>query len=232
MVMGDICTRGCNFCAVKKGKPGMLDKDEPRKLAKSLKEMNVFDYVVITSVDRDDLEDQGSMHFAECIREIKKEIPHIKIEVLIPDFQGRDDLLNNVLDAKPDVLAHNIETVERLQTIRDRRANYLQSLQVLSSAKRICPKAYTKSSLMLGLGEKDNEVLQAMSDLRKRDVDIITFGQYLKPKNRVLDMHEYVHPEKFKYFEEQAYNIGFKYCISGPFVRSSYKAEEFLRVIA
>ncbi|MBS3103058.1 lipoyl synthase [Candidatus Woesearchaeota archaeon] len=228
MVLGEICTRGCRFCAVKTGNPiGKVDIEEPKKLALALKQMRIFDYVVITSVDRDDLEDQGAAHFANCINEIKKEIPGIIVEVLIPDFRGNINLLKKIIDAKPDVIAHNVETVERLQRkARDIRANYLQSLFILENIKKFNQKIYTKSSLMLGLGEKDEEVMQAMKDLRKIDVDIITFGQYLRPSNWHLPVAEYVKPEKFKYFEERALNLGFLYCASGPFVRSSYKAGE------
>lgn len=229
MVLGDICTRGCRFCAVKKGKPGKVDLDEPRKLAKAVKEMGIFDYIVITSVDRDDLIDQGSMHFASCIREVKSAVPGIKVEVLTPDFQGSEELISNVLNSEPDVFAQNIETVKRLQDIRDKRAGYNQTLDVLGFAKKHSPGILTKSSLMLGLGEKDEEVIETMKDLRKNHVDIITFGQYLKPKNRKLEVKEFVTPEKFKYFQEQAYFIGFKYCASGPFVRSSYRAGEWVK---
>ena len=280
MIMGDTCTRGCRFCAVKTGIPTKLDKNEPKNLAKAIKDivtqqksqialqnvknsnnfklltrqshiskfpnqkkdlsgkqshstkiketnyMKLFEYIVLTSVDRDDLIDQGANHFANCISEIKKEVPKILVEVLIPDFTGDIELLKIVMNAKPDVIAHNVETVKRLQTVRDRRANYSQSLNVLKNAKKINPKIHTKSSLMLGLGEKDDEVIQTMKDLRKINVDIITFGQYLKPKNRTLQIHEFVRPEKFKYFKEVAYELGFIYCASGPFVRSSYKAGE------
>jgi len=226
MIMGDTCTRGCRFCAVKTGLPNILDKNEPKNLAKAISDMKQFKYIVLTSVDRDDLTDQGANHFAECIREIKNKIPNIKIEVLIPDFQGNLELIKIVANANPDVIGHNIETIKRLQNIRDKRANYKQSLQVLVNVKKLNKKIFTKSSLMLGLGETDNEVIDSMKDLKKIDVDIVTLGQYLKPKNRKLEVHEFIHPEKFKYFEEQAYRLGFMYCASGPYVRSSYKASE------
>ncbi len=227
MIMGDICTRSCRFCSVKTGNPLKLDEDEPKKLASTLKQLKIFDYVVITSVDRDDLPDQGASHFADCIKEIKKQIPGIIIEVLIPDFRGNLDLIKKIIEAKPDVIAHNIETVERLQKkARDVRANYQQSLFVLDNIKKLNKNIYTKSSLMLGLGETDNEVIQAMKDLRGIKVDIITFGQYLRPSNWNLPVNEYIKPEKFKYFEQRAIDLGFLYCASGPFVRSSYKAGE------
>src|SRR3989338_2548758 len=174
MLMGDICTRGCRFCAVKTGNPMQkLYADEPRKLAKALAEIKLFDYVVLTSVNRDDLSDGGASHFAECIKEIKKEYPEIIVEVLIPDFNGSIESLKKIIDAKPEVIAHNIETVERLQRkARDARANYSQSLNVLENVKRLNPKIYTKSSIMLGLGECDEEVVQSMKDLRAINADI------------------------------------------------------------
>ncbi|AJF60968.1 putative lipoyl synthase [archaeon GW2011_AR15] len=227
MLMGDTCTRGCRFCAVKTGKPGELDRTEPARLAKAIKELGVFDYVVLTSVDRDDLEDQGANHLAECIREIKKQYPGIIVEILIPDFRGDKELLRIIADAGPEVIAHNVETVERLQRkVRDYRANYMQSLSVLRNVKKLSRKIYTKTSIMLGLGEKEDEVIQAMKDLRAIDVNIITFGQYLRPSQKHLAVSEYVKPEKFKYYEEVANSLGFLYCASGPFVRSSYKAGE------
>ena len=228
MIMGDVCTRACKFCAVKTGNPmKKLDEEEPKKLAAALKQLKIFDYVVLTSVDRDDLQDQGASHFADCIEEVKKQIPGIIVEVLIPDFRGNAELLKKVIDANPDVIAHNIETVERLQRkARDARANYQQSLLVLDNIKKQNKKIYTKSSIMLGLGEADSEVVRAMEDLRKINADIITFGQYLRPSSRHLPVNEYVKPEKFKYFEQKALELGFLYCASGPFVRSSYKAGE------
>ena len=225
MVMGDTCTRGCRFCAVKTGRPLALDKDEPRNLALAVKEWGL-DYIVITSVDRDDLPDQGANHFAACIREVRKENPNIMIEVLIPDFRGDEDCIRTIVEAKPDVFAHNIETVRRLQSVRDIRANYQQSLFVLKKAKDLGIK-YTKSSIMLGLGETDEEIIEAMQDLRAIGVDIITFGQYLRPSQKHIQITEYVHPEKFEYYKKLAEEIGFLYCASGPFVRSSYRAGEF-----
>ncbi|MBI2649758.1 lipoyl synthase [Candidatus Woesearchaeota archaeon] len=183
MLMGDVCTRGCRFCAVKTGNPMQkLDADEPKKLAQALAEIKLFDYVVLTSVNRDDLADGGASHFTDCIKEIKKAYPEIIVEVLIPDFNGNVNSLKKIADAKPEVIAHNIETVERLQKkIRDPRASYKQSLNVLENVKKLNPRIYTKSSIMLGLEETDEEVLQSMKDLRAIDVDILTIGQYLRP---------------------------------------------------
>ncbi|MEK6916867.1 MAG: lipoyl synthase, partial [Nanoarchaeota archaeon] len=183
--------------------------------------------VVLTSVNRDDLEDQGAGHFSECIKEIKKQYPIIKIEVLIPDFRGEKELLKIIVDASPEVIAHNIETVKRLQKkVRDYRANYQQSLSVLENVKKLNDKIYTKTSIMVGLGEKNEEVIQTMKDLRAIDVNIITFGQYLRPSQKHIPVNEYVTPEKFKYYKQVANELGFLYCASGPFVRSSYKAGE------
>ena len=228
MLMGDVCTRGCKFCAVKTGNPiKKLDNEEPKKLAKALADIKLFDYVVLTSVNRDDLEGGGASHFAECVKEIKKEYPEIIVEVLIPDFRGDVNALRKIVDAKPEVIAHNIETVERLQKkIRDVRANYKQSLSVLENVKKLNPKIYAKSSIMLGLGEEDEEVLQAMKNLRGIDVDILTIGQYLRPTEWHLAVMQYVPPEKFEYFRQNALELGFLFCASGPFVRSSYRAGE------
>ena len=228
MLMGDTCTRGCKFCAVKTGNPmKKLDADEPKKLAQALAEIKLFDYVVLTSVNRDDLEDGGSSHFAECIMEIKKSYPEIIVEVLIPDFKGDAEALKKIVDAKPEVIAHNVETVERLQRkVRDARANYKQSLGVLENVKKLNPRIYTKSSIMLGLGETDEEIVQAMKDLRKINVDIITFGLYLRPTDWHIPISRFVPPEKFDYFRQKAIEFGFLFCTSGPFVRSSYKAGE------
>ena len=228
MLMGDVCTRGCKFCAVKTGNPmKKLDPGESKKLAQALAEIKLFDYVVLTCVDRDDLEDGGAAHFAECIIEIKKAYPEIIIEVLIPDFNGDIASLKKIIDAKPEVIAHNIETVERLQKkIRDVRANYNQSLAVLENIKKINPKIYTKSSIMLGLGETDEEIIQSMKDLRAINADILTIGQYLRPTDWHIPISSFVAPEKFEYFKQKALELGFLFCAAGPFVRSSYKAGE------
>lgn len=228
MLMGDICTRSCKFCAVKTGNPmKKLDGDEPKKLIKALAKIKLFDYVVLTSVNRDDLDDGGAGHFAECIKEVKKNYPEIIVEVLIPDFNGNIESLKKIVDAKPKVIAHNIETVRRLQNaVRDPRANYKQSLGVLENIKKLNQKIYAKSSIMLGLGETDEEVVQAMKDLRAIDVDILTLGQYLRPAEWNIPISKFVEPEKFEFFKQKALELGFLYCASGPFVRSSYRAGE------
>ncbi|MBI2675063.1 MAG: lipoyl synthase [Candidatus Aenigmarchaeota archaeon] len=228
MVMGDTCTRACKFCAVKTGFPAQpLDIFEPIKLARAIAEWKL-DYVVITSVDRDDLPDQGAGHFAACIREMRREIPEIIIEVLIPDFRGNSELLKKIAEAKPEVIAHNIETVERLQgRVRDPRANYKQSLSVLETVKKMNPSIYTKSGIMLGLGENDEEVMQSMKDLRSIGVDVFTIGQYLRPSSWHLAVSEYVSPEKFDYFKKIGEELGFLYVAAGPFIRSSYRAGEY-----
>jgi lipoyl synthase len=227
MLLGDICTRGCRFCAVKSGNPKQLvDEFEPMKIAYALKKM-ALTYVVLTSVDRDDLADGGAEHFAKTIIETRKECPEMLIEVLTPDFAGDLDAVRKVVRAKPDVFAHNIETVERLQAkARDLRANYSQSLAVLKSVKEMDGSIYTKSSIMLGVGEKDEEVIQAMEDLRSSDVDILSIGQYLRPSSWHLPVEEYVHPSKFEELKKIGESIGFKFVAAGPLVRTSYRAGE------
>ncbi|MES3517253.1 MAG: lipoyl synthase [Natronomonas sp.] len=226
MLLGDRCSRGCNFCDVETGGMEPPDPEEPTDVADAVAEIGL-DYVVLTSVDRDDLPDQGAEHFAETIRAIKDRDPSILVEALVPDFQGETDLVDLVLDAGPDVFAHNVETVDRLQwPVRDRRAGYEQSLSVLEHAADC--DTYTKTSLMLGVGEYDHEVYQTLSDLRQRGVDIVTFGQYLQPSRSHLEVTEYVHPAKFDTWKEVAEaEFGFLYCASGPMVRSSFKAGEF-----
>lgn len=228
MLMGDTCTRGCRFCAVTSGNPhGLLDLDEPRKVAIALAEMDLS-YVVLTSVDRDDLADGGAGHFAKTIREIKARRPDMIVEALIPDFQGDMEAVRAVVDAGVDVLDHNVETVERLQAVvRDRRATFAQSLAVLRGAKDARRDLYTKSSIMLGLGETREEVLQTMRDLRAADVDIVTLGQYLRPSDWHLPVQEYVSPEAFDALREAGEALGFLYVAAGPLVRSSYRAGEF-----
>ncbi len=232
MLMGDVCTRGCRFCHIKSGKPLPLDKEEPRKLAEALKRLNL-DYIVLTSVDRDDLPDGGADHIAESIKRIKKEIPSLLVEVLIPDFRGDINSIKKVANAGPDVIAHNIETVKSLQrTARDVRASYGQSLFVLDFVKKFSEKIHTKSSLMLGLGETEKEVIQTMQDLREARVEILTLGQYLRPSMWHLEVKEYVTPETFEKYNKIAEGMGFLYVASGPLVRSSYRAGElFLKNI-
>jgi lipoic acid synthetase len=228
MLMGDTCTRGCHFCAVKSGNPhGVLDLDEPRKVAIALADMELT-YVVLTSVDRDDLPDGGASHFAKTVREIKDRRPDLLVEALIPDFQGDLAAVRSVVDAGVDVLDHNIETVERLQAVvRDRRANYAQSLQVLRGAKGMRDDLFTKTSIMLGLGETRDEVLETLRDLREAEVDIVTLGQYLRPSDWHLPVQEYVPPETFDCLREAGEAMGFAYVAAGPLVRSSYRAGEF-----
>jgi len=227
MILGDTCTRGCRFCNVKTGRGKEIDKDEPQKLANVIKEWKL-NYIVITSVDRDDLKDQGSGHFNRVIKKVKQTNPNLLVEVLIPDFRGNKECLEKVKEAEPDVVAHNIETVRRLQRkVRDVRANYEQSLSVLKFFKD--NGFYTKSSLMLGLGETEEEVIETMKDLRNIDVDFFTMGQYLRPSQRKIHLAvcEYIHPLKFEYYKKRGLELGFKYVASGPFVRSSYRAGEF-----
>ncbi len=228
MLMGDTCTRGCRFCAVTSGNPhGVLDLDEPRKVAIALAELDLT-YVVLTSVDRDDLPDGGASHFARTVREIKARRPEMILEALIPDFQGDLDAVRTVVDAGVDVLDHNVETVERLQgKVRDPRANYRQSLKVLEGAKGMRPGLFTKSSIMLGLGETEDEVVATMRDLRAIGVDIVTLGQYLRPSNWHLPVDVYVPPEEFDRYREIGESLGFAYVASGPLVRSSYRAGEY-----
>ena len=229
MVMGDTCTRGCRFCSVATAaKPPAPDLEEPKKLALTLKEMAV-EYAVLTTVCRDDLPDQGAAHLAECIREIKSVNPGMKLEMLLQDFRADKGLLETVLNAGPDVVAHNVETVERLtSTVRDAKAGYRQSLDVLAHAKRYLPKTPTKTSLMLGLGETEGELLRAFDDIRQSGVEILTLGQYLRPSGsrHHLMVAEYIHPDEFKRYGEIAKQHGFLYVASGPFVRSSYRAAE------
>lgn len=228
MLMGEVCTRGCRFCHIKTAKnPGNLDPLEPEKVGYSIAQMNLH-YVVITSVDRDDLPDQGSGHFARTVRTIKKLDPNLIVEILTPDFRGHTDLITQLVDAGPDVFAHNVETVERLQKkVRDPRANYRQSLGVLETVKKHDPTRYTKTSLMLGLSETDEEIIQTLKDLRSVGCDVVTFGQYLQPTPRHLKVESYVTPEKFKEWQSVAEGMGFLYVASGPLVRSSYRAGEF-----
>ncbi len=228
MLMGDTCTRNCKFCSVRVGSPkGWLDPLEPLKAAKIVEELNL-NYVVLTSVARDDLPDGGAHHIARTIETIREHHPKVLIEVLIPDFKGDETSLKTVLEARPDVLAHNIETVRRLTPlVRDRRASYDTSLQVLKRSKEIIPEIYTKSSIMVGLGETDVEIIETMRDLKTNGVDILTIGQYLQPSRQQLDVVEYIHPDKFLEWEKIGKQLGFLFVASGPLVRSSYKAGEY-----
>jgi lipoyl synthase len=227
MIMGDICSRGCRFCAVNSGKPVLLDTGEPERVAKAIKEWGLR-YVVITSVCRDDLEDGGAEHIAKTIKAIKLLCPTIIVESLIPDFRGDDGSIIKIVKSEPEVISHNIETVPRLTPkVRDARASYEQSLSVLKKIKDINSLIYTKSSIMLGLGESEEEVIQTMKDLRSVGVSILTIGQYLQPTPKHLPLIEFIAPEKFNWFREIAERMGFVYVASGPLVRSSYRAGEF-----
>lgn len=229
MVMGDTCTRGCRFCSVgTAAKPPLPDAEEPAKLALTLKEMAV-EYAVLTTVCRDDLPDQGAAHLAACIRAVRTACPGMKVEMLLQDFRGDTSLLNAVLDARPHVIAHNVECVERLTaSVRDAKAGYRQSLDVLAAAKRHSPDKPTKTSLMLGLGETEGEIARAFEDIRSVGVDIITLGQYLRPtgSRHHLPVADFIHPDDFKRYGAMAKEHGFMYVASGPFVRSSYRAAE------
>ena len=226
MIMGDICTRGCRFCSVTSGRPLFLDSEEPDKVAKAIKKWGLR-YVVITSVCRDDLPDAGANHIAKTIKSVKVQCPETIVEPLIPDLLGNRYALEKIIDAGPEVISHNIETIARLSPlIRDPRATYQQSLSVLQMIKDIDCKIYTKSSMMLGLGETEEEVIQVAKDLRSIGVDIVSMGQYLQPTGRHLPVKEYVSPEKFDSYRKRIEEMGFAYVVAGPFVRSSYKAGE------
>jgi lipoic acid synthetase len=229
MLMGDVCTRACRFCSVDTGNPrGWLDPDEPANAAESVRLMDLK-YIVLTSVDRDDLPDGGAGHYAECIRAIKAANPKTAVEALTPDFQGRHECVETVVDSGLEVFAQNVETVRRLtHPVRDPRASYEQTLDVLEHAKRHRPDILTKTSLMLGLGETDDEVVECMRDLRAIGIDIVTFGQYLRPTMNHLPVDRYVTPETFRRFREIGLDLGFLEVVSGPLVRSSYRAERVL----
>lgn len=228
MLMGDTCTRGCRFCHIKSSNtPPPVDPDEPEKVGYAISKMGL-DYIVLTSVDRDDMEDGGADHFARAVETIKTNDPKVIVEVLTPDFQGNQEHISRLADAKPHVFAQNVETVERLtRKVRDRRAGYWQTLDLLEFVKNRHPDMYTKTSLMLGLGETEEEVFRTLRDLRSVGCDVITFGQYLQPTKKHLDVVEFVTPEKFQWWQEQAEQMGFLYVASGPMVRSSYKAGEY-----
>jgi lipoyl synthase len=227
MIMGDICTRGCRFCAVNGGKPDILDRNEPVRVAEAIKDWGLK-YVVITSVCRDDLKDGGASHMASTIRAIKSRSPMTTVEVLIPDFKGDTDSLRMVIQSGPKVLSHNIETIRRLTArVRDLRASYEQSLSLLKKCKQITCEIYTKSSIMLGLGESEDETIEAMRDLRSVGVDILTMGQYLQPTARHFPVSKYIPPEQFEKLRTIAISMGFIYVASGPLVRSSYRAGDF-----
>jgi lipoic acid synthetase len=229
MLMGAVCTRACRFCSVDTGNPrGWLDPDEPENAARTVRLMGLS-YVVLTSVDRDDLPDGGAAHFAAAVRAIKRATPRTAVEALTPDFQGRLASVETVVDSALEVFAQNIETVRRLtHRVRDPRAGYDQTVAVLEHAKRHRPAVLTKSSLMLGLGETDAEILETLEDLRRAGVDIVTLGQYLRPTPNHLAVERFVAPTEFDRYRELALHLGFLECVSGPLVRSSYRAEQAL----
>jgi len=226
MIMGDKCTRRCPFCDVGHGRPDPLDSEEPQKLARTIAALGLS-YVVITSVDRDDLRDGGAGHFVECIEQVRALSPATRIEVLVPDFRGRDDRALSILQsAPPDVMNHNIETVPRLYKEARPGSDYLFSLNLLKKFKALFPHIPTKSGLMVGLGETDEEILDVMRDMRAHDIDMLTIGQYLAPSSSHLPVRRYVHPDAFKALESQAYAMGFKHAAIGAMVRSSYHADQ------
>ncbi len=228
MILGDVCTRGCRFCAVKTARAGTpADPDEPMRVAEALARMDLR-YVVITSVDRDDLDDGGAGVFADTIRETRHRCPELIIEALIPDFRGDVRALGKVVNAAPKVIGQNIETVQRLtRHARDRRCGYEQTLDVLTNVKSLDAGIYTKSAILLGMGETRDEVLATMRDLRDRGVDILTLGQYLQPTRKHLPVAEFLRPDRFRDYEEQGLGMGFHYVAAGPMVRSSYRAAGF-----
>lgn len=228
MILGDICTRGCRFCATRTGQPLAPDADEPRKVAESVSLMKLR-YVVLTSVTRDDLPDGGAHHWAATVEAIRSANPDAVIELLIPDLNARPDLLDTVVASRPDIIGHNIETVERLTPVVRSRAKYRTSLETLRYLKR--QGVVTKSGLMVGLGESDDEVLKTLHDLRDAGVEVVTLGQYLRPTLEHYPVAAYITPEKFEWYRLRALEMGFSYCASAPLVRSSYLAEEALRSV-
>lgn len=227
MLLGVLCTRHCNFCDVKSGHPHqVLDPEEPKKVAQAVSELGLK-YVVLTSVTRDDLDDGGAKHLSQCIQAIRLSNPHVRIEILIPDFQGNLKAIQTIVESKPDVIGHNIETTEDLTPkVRDRRFTFRQSLFILKALKALNPHLLTKSSFMLGLGETDEQIFETLRALREVKVDIVTLGQYLRPSRRHMAVVEYITPAKFEYLKHIALELGFLAVISGPLVRSSYRAGE------
>lgn len=226
MILGDICTRRCPFCDVGHGRPLAVDIEEPKKLALSLKDM-ALKYVVITSVDRDDLRDGGAQQFADCVKEINEQAPNTKIEILVPDFRGRMERALEILNQyPPHVFNHNLETAPRLYTKARPGANYQWSLNLLKNFGDANPSVPTKSGLMVGLGETNEEILQVMQDLRSHGVTMLTIGQYLQPSKDHLPVERYVHPDEFSMFQEEAIKMGFEHAACGPLVRSSYHADK------
>lgn len=225
MILGTTCTRNCKFCNVEGGIPLSPDQEEPQNIARAIKELGLK-HAVITSVTRDDLADEGASHFAACVKAIRALNPETSIEVLTPDFNGKRVLIQQVVDSKPDVYNHNIETVEMLYNSVRPEASYQQSLEVLQTIKALDPSTVTKSGIMVGLGETQDSVIATLRDLHNAGCDIVTIGQYMQPSKAHVEMVEYVHPDVFKFYEEEAYKMGFKAIASSPLVRSSYKALE------
>lgn len=226
MIMGEICTRRCPFCDVGHGKPNPLDAEEPAHLAEAIADM-ALKYVVITSVDRDDLRDGGAQHFADCIRESRERAPNLEVEILTPDFRGRMDIALDILEKDaPDVFNHNLETVPRLYRQSRPGANYKWSLKLLQDFKARRPDVLTKSGLMVGLGETKEEIFEVMKDMRDHDIDMLTIGQYLQPSREHLPVERYVHPDEFDEYTAKAKELGFKRAACGPLVRSSYHADK------
>jgi len=230
MILGNICTRNCQFCAVEKGKPLPLDSEEPRHIAQAAKHLSLK-HIVVTSVTRDDLLDGGAKHFAQTITEVKKILPESTIEVLIPDFKGSWDALQIVIDTHPEVINHNIETVPRLYKLVRPKAVYKRSLELLRQIKIRDKNVFSKSGIMVGLGEEKDEMIKAMKDLREVSCDILTIGQYLKPSPHHLKVSNYIHPDEFEVYRNIGMSLGFKYVASAPLVRSSYHAGEILNKI-
>ena len=232
MLLGSVCTRACKFCAVDTGNPkGQIDAKEPEKVANSIAQMNLK-YAVLTSVNRDDLEDGGAMHFAQTVVSTKKEAPGVIIEALVPDFLGKRESIETLLDSNVEVFAQNLETVKRLtHQVRDHRAGYEQTLEVLAYAKKYSPKTISKTSLMLGLGESEDELLESFNDIRSAGVDVLTLGQYMRPTINHLPVEKWYSPEEFLYMKNLALDIGFKEVASGPLVRSSYRADKIAHLI-
>ena len=226
LLMGEYCTRSCKFCDVTTRNPQkLLNEDEPRNLAQVIKKLKLK-YAVLTSVTRDDLQDGGAEHLAKCIKEIRLLNPSTIVEILIPDFKGNVESLRTIIDSDPQVIGHNVETTESLTPkVRDRRASYTQSIQVLRIIKELNPNIITKSSILLGMGETDEEIFTTLKDLKDVNVDIVTLGQYLQPSRKSIPVQEYVTPQKFEFWKKRALQVGFRSVVSGPLVRSSYKAE-------
>jgi lipoic acid synthetase len=225
MILGDVCTRACSYCAVAHGRPDAVDAREPARVADAIKTLDL-NYVVITSVDRDDLEDGGASIFADTIRETRARLPECRIEVLIPDFQGNEAALHAVLDARPDVLNHNTETVPRLYRMARSGGRYSRTLELLERSRRYAPDIPTKTGLMVGLGEEQDEIVETLRDLRGVDCQVLTIGQYLRPSPAHAPMVRYYHPDEFAELKQIALDLGFVHVESGPLVRSSYHAHE------